>query len=159
MTRSRRWSSYPHSFHIGFLLKQNILHHPRSNLSNVRLATKMLFSTVVEIQRCPYTIYLCKKENSATDIPVTPTLEYKRKDSTYEHESFAFETPFDSCSLLESPKLVLLRATCFYEDRNHLLILISKLFKRMVVDAFVYHKYCKSHICTVALTLQFEHYC
>jgi hypothetical protein len=36
------------------------------------------------------------------------------------------------------------------------LILVSKLFKRMVVDAFVYHKYCKSHRCTVALTLPLE---
>ena len=85
----------------------------------------------------------CKKENSAMDIPVAPTLESKRKDSTYEHESFAFKTPSDSCSLLESLEFVLLRATCFYEDRNHLLILVSKLFNRMVVDAFVYHKHCK----------------
>ena len=101
----------------------------------------------------------CKKENSAMDIPVAPTLESKRKDSTYEHESFIFETPFDSCSccsLLESPEFVLLRATCFYEDRNHLLILISKLFRRMVVDAYVYQKYCKSYSCTMALTLQLE---
>jgi hypothetical protein len=45
-----------------------------------------------------------------------------------------------------------------YEDSNLLLILVCKLFKRMVMDAFVYHKYCKSHFCTVALTLQLEHY-
>ena len=51
---------------------------------------------------------------------------------------------------------ILLSDTCSYEDANHLLILISKLFRRMVVDAFVYHKYCKSHSCIVALTLQLE---
>jgi len=51
---------------------------------------------------------------------------------------------------------ILLSATCFHEDHNHLLILVSKVFKRMVVDAFVYHKYCKSHSCIVVLTLQLE---
>jgi hypothetical protein len=27
------------------------------------------------------------------------------------------------------------------------------------MDAYVYQKYCKSNSCTVALTLQLEHYC
>ena len=50
----------------------------------------------------------------------------------------------------------LLSSMCFHKDPSHLSILISKLFRMMVVDAFVYHKYCKSHGCTVALTLQLE---
>ena len=50
----------------------------------------------------------------------------------------------------------LLSTTCSYEDPNHLSILVSKLFRRMVVDAFVYHKYCKSHDFTVKPTLQLE---
>jgi hypothetical protein len=54
---------------------------------------------------------------------------------------------------------ILLSATCLHEDHNHLLILVSKLFKRMVVDAFVYHKYCKSRSCIMALTLQLERKC
>ena len=33
---------------------------------------------------------------------------------------------------------MLLSAPCPYEDSNHLLILVSKLFRRMVVDAYVY---------------------
>jgi hypothetical protein len=36
------------------------------------------------------------------------------------------------------------------------LILVHKLFKRMVVDAYVYYKYSKSHSCIMALTLQLE---
>jgi len=47
---------------------------------------------------------------------------------------------------------ILFGATCFHEDHNHLLILLSKFFKRMAVDAFVYHKSCKSYRCIVALT-------
>ena len=54
---------------------------------------------------------------------------------------------------------IVLSASCPYEDSNHLLILISKLFRRMVVDVYVYHKYCKSHRYTVVLTLQLEREC
>jgi hypothetical protein len=93
----------------------------------------------------------------AMDILETPTLEAKRRDSINEHESFTFETPRVSCSLPKALEFV--SATCSYEDHNRLLILIHKLFKRMVVDAFIYHKYCKSRSGTVALTLQLELYC
>ena len=96
------------------------------------------------------------KNSRAMDIHETLTLESKRRDSINEHESFAFETPRVSCSLSKSPESITLSAKCFYEDCNHLLILVSKLFKRMVVDAFVYHKYCKSRGCTVKPTLQLE---
>jgi len=48
---------------------------------------------------------------------------------------------------------IVLSTTCNYKDPNHLSILVSKLFKRMVVDAFIYHKYCKSCSCIVILTL------
>jgi hypothetical protein len=54
---------------------------------------------------------------------------------------------------------IVLSTVCNYEDPNHLSILVSKPFKRMVVDAFVYHKYCKSHSSTVVLILQLEYYC
>ena len=86
------------------------------------------------------------------DIPLESTLETKEMNSTDEQESFAFETPHVSCSLLESLEFVLLKTTSSYEDPNHLLLLVSKLFKRMVVDAFVYHKYYKSHSYTMTLT-------
>jgi hypothetical protein len=45
---------------------------------------------------------------------------------------------------------ILLSATSFHEDHNHLSPLVCKLFKRMVVDVFIYHKYCKSRSCTMA---------
>jgi hypothetical protein len=46
-----------------------------------------------------------------------------------------------------------------YEDPNHLLILALKLFRRMVVDAYIYHKYCEYRECVVVLTLQLEQQC
>ena len=93
------------------------------------------------------------------DIPATSTLETKKMNSIDKHESFSFETPHVSCSLLESLEFVLLKTTCSYKDPNLLLILVHKLFRRMVVDAYIYHKHCKSHSGTVVLTLQLEHYC
>ena len=51
---------------------------------------------------------------------------------------------------------ILLRGTGSYEDPNLLLILVHKLFRRMVVDTFVYYKYCKSRGYAVKLTLQLE---
>ena len=82
-----------------------------------------------------------------------PTLELKKNNSTNKHEGFSFETPCDSYSLLESLESITLSATSFYEDHNHLLFLVYKLFRRMVVDAYVYHKYCKSRSRNMALTL------
>ena len=85
-----------------------------------------------------------------------PTLELEKKNSTNKHEGFPFETPHVSCSLLEYLELITLSATSLYKDHNHLLVLVFKLFRRMVVDAFVYHKYCKSCSGIIVLTLQLE---
>jgi hypothetical protein len=51
---------------------------------------------------------------------------------------------------------MLLNTLHSYEEHNHLSLLIYKLCGRMVVDAYIYHKYCKSRSCTVVLTLQLE---
>ena len=51
---------------------------------------------------------------------------------------------------------MLLSTPCPYEEHNHPSLLVCKLFGRMVVDAYVYHKYCKSRGCTLVLTLQLE---
>ena len=84
-------------------------------------------------------------------------LELKKNNSTNKHEGFSFETSRVSCSLLESLELIMLSATRFDEDHNHLLVLVYKLFRRMAVDAYVYHKYYKSRGYIVVLTLQLEH--
>nr|TKW32191.1 hypothetical protein SEVIR_2G154200v2 [Setaria viridis] len=96
-----------------------------------------------------------KEKFCAMDIPDISTLE-DEKNSTSEHESFCFEFPQNSCSHMKSPESISLGIPCLYKDHDHLLVLISKIFRRMVVDAFVYHKHCKFCGCTVALTLQLK---
>jgi hypothetical protein len=91
------------------------------------------------------------------DNPAASTLETKDTNSIGEHESFSFETPHVSCSLLESLEFVLLKTSCSYEDPNLLLILVHKLFRRMTMDCYIYHKYCKFCSSTMVLALQLEH--
>ena len=70
------------------------------------------------------------------------TLEFEGNDSIDEHDSFILETP-PPCSFItpqESGTHCTMNATV---SCNLLKTLSSKMFRRMVVDAFVYHKHCK----------------
>jgi hypothetical protein len=69
------------------------------------------------------------------------TLESDKKDSLDEHGSFILKTPQEPCShnsFLESAALC---AISTHKDYNHPKVLPCKMFKLMVVDAFVYHKH------------------
>ena len=57
-----------------------------------------------------------------------------------EHESFILEEPHDTYSFEETPSPPGLNT---HPKSNHPLPLYRKTFKRVVVDDFVYHKYCK----------------
>jgi hypothetical protein len=95
------------------------------------------------------------KENPyAMNIPKATTLEFEEKNSTNEHENFSFIFPQDLCSHMGSPESFSLDAACFHKGHNHLSKLVYKMFRRMVVDAFVYRKHYKFHGCTAALTMQ-----
>ena len=69
-----------------------------------------------------------------------PTLEFEEKDSTDKHGTIIFEIP---CSFNFSPKLIMLSAPCTHEDYNHLKVLFRKIFRRLVIDVYVYRKYCR----------------
>ncbi len=87
-----------------------------------------------------------EKENlQAMDKLETSTL--KDENSTNEHESFSLKVPKDSCSLKESPESCLVNVASLCEDHIHLTALISSMFRSVVVDAYIHHKYCKSCIC------------
>ena len=82
-----------------------------------------------------------------------PTLESEEKDSTNEHGSFTFDIPHKPCSCNATPELGTLSAPCTHKDNNHTIVLFCKIFRRLVVDIYVYRKHCRFHGCTVALTL------
>ena len=58
-----------------------------------------------------------------------------------EHGSFIFEGPQDTYSFDETPSPL---AISTHTESNHPVPLHQKKFERVVVDEFVYHKYCKS---------------
>ena len=86
-----------------------------------------------------------------------PTLEFKVNDSINEHRSLILVIPQKPCSFNTPPELGTLCALSTHEVYNHLKALSCKTFRRMVVDAFVYHKHCKFRGCAITLTLQLKH--
>jgi hypothetical protein len=96
-------------------------------------------------------------ENSwAMEIYESPTLESKGKDSTDEHGSFILDTPHEPCLHQAFPESAMLRALGMHKDYNCLMVLSCKMFRRMIIDAYVYHKHCRFHVCTMVLTLQLK---
>ena len=82
-----------------------------------------------------------------------PTLESNEKDSSNEHENFTFDIPCRPCSFNTTPESGMLCAPCTHEDYNQLKVLFCKIFRRLVVDVYVYRKHCRFRACTMALTL------
>ena len=82
-----------------------------------------------------------------------PTLESEEKDSTNEHGSFTFDIPRNPCSFNATPESGMFSAACTHEDYNQLKVLLCKIFRRMVVDVYVYRKHCRFCGCTWAITL------
>ena len=81
------------------------------------------------------------------------TLESNEKDSTHEHGNFTFKIPCKRCSFNATPESGMLSAPCTHEDYNQLKVLFCKIFRRLVVDVYVYRKHCRFCGCTIALTL------
>ena len=79
-----------------------------------------------------------------------PTLESDKEDSTDEHGTLIFEIP---CSFNATPELGMLIAPCTHDDYNHRMVLFRKTFRRLVIDVYVYRKYCIFRGCTMALIL------
>jgi hypothetical protein len=88
------------------------------------------------------------------EIYEAPTLESKGKDSTDEHGSFTLDIPPKPCSHHAFPESAMLGTLGTHEDYNLLLVLFCSTFRRLVVDAYVYHKHCRFRVRIVALTLQ-----
>jgi hypothetical protein len=62
-----------------------------------------------------------------------------------EHGSYFMNTSSNPCSYDKSPELTSLSNIATYGIFNPLMLLVHKNFERVVVDACVYHKYCRSH--------------
>jgi hypothetical protein len=72
------------------------------------------------------------------DIHEESTLELEKEDNINEHGRYFINTPLNPCSYEKSPESIGVSTTT-HEIFNPLILPVHKKFKRVVVDAFVYH--------------------
>jgi hypothetical protein len=94
--------------------------------------------------------YLEMENSWAMEIYEAPTLVSKGKDLIDKHGSFTLDLPQEPCLHHVSQESATLSTQSTHHDYNRLMILPCKKFRRMVVDAYVHHKYCRSHECIAA---------
>ena len=82
-----------------------------------------------------------------------PTLKSNEKDSSHDHGNFALDIPNKPCSFNATPESGTLSAPCTHKDYSHHIILLCKIFRRLVVDVYVYRKHCIFRECTMAINL------
>ena len=78
------------------------------------------------------------------DIHEESTLELVKEDDIDEHGSYFINTPSNPCSYEKSPESIGFFNIATHKILNPLVLPIHKFFQKVVVDAYVYHKYCKS---------------
>ena len=76
------------------------------------------------------------------DIHEETTLE--QEDDVNEHGSYFINTSLNPCSHEKFPESIGLSNIATHKIFNPLLLPIHKIVERVVVNAYVYHKYCKS---------------
>ena len=85
------------------------------------------------------------KPKETLDIHEEPTLELEKDDDIYEHGSFFIDTSSSPCSYEKSLELISLSNTSIPKTFNPLELSPPIDFERVVVDAFIYHKYSRSY--------------
>ena len=79
------------------------------------------------------------------DIHKDSPLEFKKEDYIIEHGSHFINTSSNPCSHKKSPESFCLSNIATHKIFIPLILPVHKDFERVVVDVYVYHKYCKSH--------------
>ena len=90
---------------------------------------------------------------SPMDIHEESTLELEKEDDINEHESYFLSTSSNQCSSEKTLESIGLPNIAAHEIFNPLILSVHKDFERVVVDMFVYHKYCRSS-CVVGIDLE-----
>jgi hypothetical protein len=78
------------------------------------------------------------------DIHKETPLEFETEDDIDEHGSNFMNTSSNPCSFEKSPDSIGLSNFTIHEIPNPLMLFVHKHFERVVVDTYVYHKYCRS---------------
>jgi hypothetical protein len=81
---------------------------------------------------------------SPIDIHEGTPLETEKEDNINEHGSYFMNTSSNPCTYEKSPESIDLSTTT-HEIFNPLILSVHKNFERVIVDTYVYYKYCRSH--------------
>ena len=88
------------------------------------------------------------------DIHEETTLEPKKEDDINKHGSYFMNISSNPCSYEKSLESIGLSNIATHEIFNPLVLLVHKIFERVVVDAYVYHKYCRSRCVNLEIGIQ-----
>ena len=91
---------------------------------------------------------------SPIDIHEESTLELVKEDNINEQGSYFINTLSNPCSYDKFPESISLSNIATHEIFNPLILHVHKNFERVVVDANVYHKYCRSHCVNLEIGTQ-----
>jgi hypothetical protein len=78
------------------------------------------------------------------DIYVESPLEIENHGDLSEQGSYFINTPSVPCAYEKSPNSLCLSNIALHEIFNPLMLPVPKIFKRVVVDKYAYHKYFRS---------------
>ena len=98
------------------------------------------FLTPFEVEIHPTT----EEDIGETNLGETPNIKIGDKDNINEHGIYFIATSFTPCSYATSSQSFGLSNITTFDISNPLFLSIYKNFKRAVVDAYVYIKYCRS---------------
>jgi hypothetical protein len=109
--------------------------------SNLDLASNGEISTPFENETYPSIEEALDETNSRVTNPSeTLNTQIGDRDDINEHGNYSITISYDI-----SPNSIGLSNLTTFEISNPLILSSYKNFKRVVVDAYVYHKYCRSH--------------
>ena len=91
---------------------------------------------------------------SPIDIHEETPLELEKEDNINKHGSYFMNTSSIPCSHEKSPESIGLSNIVIHKIFNTLILSVHKNFKRVVVDAYVYHKYCRSRCVNLEIGIQ-----
>ena len=89
------------------------------------------------------------------DIHEESTMKIGEEDDISEHEIYSITISLNPCPYETSPESIDLSIIITHNIFNPFTLSVHKNFKRMVVDAYLYHKYCKS-CCVLEMDIRGE---
>jgi hypothetical protein len=108
--------------------------------ANLDLASNSEVSTPFEDETHPSMEEALDKTNSRVTNPSEIlNIQIGDEDDINEHETYSITTSLNPCSYEISPNSIGLSSPITFEISNPLILSICKNFKRVVVNAYVYH--------------------